>query len=86
MGQSESTCPNRKYMLTVNKRCLQWRYRNEFGAMTMSEYEVLIRRVRDDVQNGGSMGKASALRLLDIVAQLAQDVEKLRRDAERVKK
>lgn len=38
-----------------------------------------IERVRDDVRNGGKMGKSSSLRLLAIVAEQQERIDALER-------
>lgn len=45
----------------------------------MSDFSSLIERIRSDVQCGGKMGQASALRMLNVMDEMASEIASLRR-------
>lgn len=47
-------------------------------------FSPLIERIRLDVQCGGKLGTSSAMRLLDVLDQLASEVANLRRRLDRL--
>jgi hypothetical protein len=44
-----------------------------------NRFEPQIQRIRDDVNNGNKLGEKSALRLLDIMSEMAQEIDRLQR-------
>ncbi len=44
----------------------------------MNHLTSKIERIRQDIQHGGKMGQVSALRLIDVINQMADEIANLR--------